>query len=209
VLPGETDPSSINFPQQPLHPCLLPRAVRFKNNLHLSTNPYESTVGESSSGQLRVLGHSGKPLADIAQQTSPVACASEEAAAGSSAESMEVDTDAVKACTDSDPEAAARAGEHYLSMLERTVKWGNLCPTAPDSLPCYPLSEKDPFVLDLHSSQPDVVFSGNAPAYSSALFESKDKSHKTRLVCVPSFHLTRQAVLVNVKTLESHVLSFQ
>ena len=207
VLPGDSDPSSINFPQQPLHPCLLPHSVRFKNGLHLATNPYETNVtpaepADMAGGNLRVIGHSGKPLTDIAWQTT--ATADSEPVAADSA-SMDV-TDTA--------ESAVSAGARYLSMLENTVKWGNLCPTAPDSLPCYPLCDRDPFVLDLGNSgetsaPPGVVFAGNAPAFASSLFESKDKAHKTRVVCVPAFHLTRQAVLVNINTLDTHVLTFE
>lgn len=213
VLPGETDPSSINFPQQPLHPCLLPRAVRFKTNLKLVTNPYESSVAVSTpnindSTKLRILGHSGKPLSDIALQTSVAKTVSVTSVAV-----MDVETDANDDTgADTNNSTDTDIGAQYLTMLENTVKWGNFCPTAPDSLPCYAFVDKDPFVLDLgadDSAMPDVIFAGNSPAYTSSLFESKDKRHKTRIVCVPSFHQARQVVLLNVNTLETNVLSFQ
>ena len=202
VIPGETDPCSINYPQQPLRSCLLPRATRFKNNLHLATNPYESKITFEEGRSVCLMGHSGKPLDDIALQTTSSATPVEamDVSSGPETESS-VEPSPSENCNDSP--------KNYLTMLENTLKWGNLCPTAPDSLPCYPVVEQDPFVLSYgEMTTPDIVFAGNTPAYASSLYESKDQTHKTRVLCVPAFYKSKQAVLVNVDTLESHILQF-
>lgn len=242
VIPGETDPCSTNFPQQPMHPCLLPHASRFKNFLQLSTNPYECSISQSPAGNdvakvspLRILGHSGRPLYDMATQTRQQqslratveeAAATAEGAGGDGGEATqskpmeltpETDSEPVNTRASSTNDAAATAREQQLhdaqvfaDMLEDTLRWGNLCPTAPDSLPCYPFTDRDPFVLqDLASNPPAVVFAGNAPGFVTRLFEAKDSAHRTRFVCVPAFHATRQAVLLDVESLDCHVLSFQ
>ena len=45
-----------------------------------------------------------------------------------------------------------------LELLQQTLEWRHLAPTAPDTLSCYPFCDTDPFVLD---SCPHVYFVGN------------------------------------------------
>ena len=42
--------------------------------------------------------------------------------------------------------------------MERSLQWRHLAPTAPDTLPCYPFCDTDPFVL---GECPHVYFVGN------------------------------------------------
>lgn len=100
---------------------------------------------------LNVMGHSGKPLHDMALQTTFPVCVE--------STPMEMDNDA-------DSENITISPQSYLKMLENSVMWGNLCPTAPDSLPCYPFSDTDPFILQkLREKPPSIVFSGNMVSY--------------------------------------------
>ena len=61
---------------------------------------------------------------------------------------------------ESDEEAA-------LGALTKTLVWGHLCPTAPDTLSAVPLPE-DLFVID-KERPPDVFFAGNQVCFHLAL----------------------------------------
>jgi DNA polymerase delta subunit 2 len=90
-------------------------------------------------------------------------------------------------------------------LLERTLRWRHLAPSAPDTLACYPFQERDPFVID---EAPHVLFAGNQPAFSSRLVEEGegDDARRVRAVAVPSFARTQSFVLVDLAsdTLECH-----
>ena len=90
------------------------------------------------------------------------------------------------------------AAEDRLEILERTLRWGHLFPTAPDTLGAYPFTNDEPFVLN---SCPHVYFAGNQPAYQTKLAEGPD-GQRVRLVCIPDFSKTGTAVLLNIRTLE-------
>lgn len=104
-----------------------------------------------------------------------------------------------------------------MDALNRTLVYGHVAPTGPDSLPTFPSSDTDPFVL---TSRPDVYFAGNCEEFETRLVDGrgveindmppKDGSYHTvtRLVCIPSFALTGEVVLVKLRTLECEVLSF-
>lgn len=82
------------------------------------------------------------------------------------------------------------------------LKYRHLAPTAPDTLACYPFHDRDPFVVD--NDQVRLHFAGSMPRFET------DFAQGMRFVCVPSFHDTKQVVLVDVSspTLDTRVLSF-
>eukprot|EP00049_Salpingoeca_infusionum_P006353 m.105579 g.105579 ORF g.105579 m.105579 type:complete len:454 (+) comp13281_c0_seq3:73-1434(+) len=93
-----------------------------------------------------------------------------------------------------------------LEILESTLRWGHLFPTAPDSLGCFPYaSDKhtDPFVI---SDFPNVYFAGNQPKFASKLLEGAD-GQACRLVCIPEFSTTHTAVLLNLETLDCQTVT--
>ncbi|XP_024369612.1 DNA polymerase delta small subunit [Physcomitrium patens] len=92
--------------------------------------------------------------------------------------------------------------EDRLDFMERTLMWRHLAPTAPDTLGCYPFIDRDPFILE---TCPHVYFCGNQPHYASRLLTGPS-AQKVRLVCIPEFHKTSTAVLVNLRNLDCHVL---
>lgn len=98
--------------------------------------------------------------------------------------------------------------EDGLDVLEHTLRWGNLAPTAPDTLPCYPVADKDVFALE---EWPHVYFSGMMGEYGSRLVEGMDSSGgpcATRIVSVPDFSTTGQIAVVNLRTLECDAMMF-
>eukprot|EP00253_Pinus_taeda_P027511 PITA_27511 len=90
-----------------------------------------------------------------------------------------------------------------LDFMERTLKWRHLAPTSPDTLGCYPFTDRDPFVID---DCPHVYFCGNQKKYASRLLKGSE-GQVVRLVCIPRFCETGSVVVVNIRTLECHLLT--
>jgi DNA polymerase delta subunit 2 len=203
-IPGWHDPTNANWPQRPLHSCLLPLSCSFVDLFSRCTNPYEGTLGlarrsdgiKNEESSVKVLGSDGLSVADLRRFL-----AKSDSMMNHDTEKNEGDDAIVTPCIDA---------------LHQTLKYGHLAPTGPDSLPSFPSSESDPFVL---SSRPDVYFVGNCDKFETRLVNfdceevddsGDDKVEKfvTRLVCVPSFALTREVVLVKLHSLECEVVSF-
>jgi len=191
VMPGDSDPANIIMPQQPMHPCMLPNCSRF-STMALTTNPYEAQCG----GRV-LLGHSGQPLKDMLLQVPEDT--------DNAANTMDMDSGTG---TGADP-AADTSSARALKLLEQAVRWGNLCPTSPDSLPCYPFLQEDPFVMD---ALPDVVFAGTMGSYATSMVDSfagaAAKNHRTRCILVPSFKARGEVVLLDLTTLDTKVVTF-
>ena len=109
-----------------------------------------------------------------------------------------------------------------LHAMEKTLEWRHMCPTAPDTLGCYPYVDDDPFILD---TCPDLYFAGNQDTFEDRLWKGKshlygkDLQHSFicstgpegqtfRLISVPRFSETGTVVLIDVNTLECHTLTF-
>jgi DNA polymerase delta subunit 2 len=178
-IPGFHDPTNANWPQRPIHSCLLPNSCSFVDLFQRSTNPYESVIGGE-----RVLGSDGLNVTDLRRYL-----------------------------TDSEEDGEEAKAVSSMEALRQTLKFGHIAPTGPDSLPMFPSSDSDPFIL---SKRPSVYFSGNAEKFETCMVASNGGDAKdndgdlkgVRLVCVPSFALTGQAVMVNLNTLATEVVSF-
>mmetsp|Transcript_5254 Transcript_5254/g.11653 ORF Transcript_5254/g.11653 Transcript_5254/m.11653 type:complete len:503 (+) Transcript_5254:5650-7158(+) len=157
LMPGGADPCNVTLPQQPLHKCLFPSAVRFEKTFRRVTNPLEYVLKKD----ITVLGHSGEPILDMLQYT---------------------------------------RGLSAVDLMEQTLQWRHMAPTAPDTLPCYPLVSHDPFVIQ---NRPQIYFAGNQNSFDNRLVRTADGSF-TRIISVPSFCKTGIVVLVD---LDSECLS--
>ena len=184
-VPGRHDPTTAVWPQRPLHPCLLPVSSTYDQMLRRAPNPYEATVG----GKV-VLGTDGRNVADLRRYLATV----KEEDEGKMEVDGEDDNDSEKEQVQQlDPPTT-------LEALEATLHFAHVAPTGPDSLPTYPAFEDDPFVMDV---RPDLYFAGNCAEYATKVTEAG-----TRLVCVPTFDATGQAVLVNLRTMDCEVIGF-
>lgn len=192
-IPGWNDPTNANWPQRPLHSCLLPKSVGFVDMFRRSTNPYESDC----SG-VKILGSDGLNVADL-RRFLPKKCDGDD----------EVNVD-----DDSEVKVSPSSS---IDALHQTLNVSHMAPTGPDSLPTFPSSETDPFVM---TSRPSVYFAGNCDEFEARLVDEKGETvdtdtdtaaddGATRLVCVPSFATTGEVVLVNLRTLECDVVSFK
>ncbi|KAJ2719407.1 DNA polymerase delta small subunit Cdc1 [Coemansia sp. Benny D115] len=96
------------------------------------------------------------------------------------------------------------AGESACQVAARSLGWRHLAPSAPDTLWCYPFVDHDPFVLD---SSPHVYAVGNQERFDTCVAQGDSPGVQTRVVMVPRFSRTGQAVLLNTRTLECTVLN--
>ena len=97
-MPGESDPSSVTMPQQPIHPALL-QSAREYSTFQSVTNPYWSCVDN-----VTLLGTSGQTIDDIYKYIK---------------------------------------SENRLQMANKTLGWGHMAPTAPDTLCKLPQERAD------------------------------------------------------------------
>ena len=209
-VPGWHDPTNASWPQRPLHPCLLPYSASYGDNMFgRGTNPYECLLGGGDGDKgggdgVRVLGSDGLNVADLRRFLSTKKGGDDDLTADDSGGGVGF---AAPSCIDA---------------LHRTFAYGHVAPTGPDSLPTFPSCEFDPFVM---SSRPDVYFAGNCDEFETRLVDGRGDAIDergaaaasatanyagavTRLVCVPSFALTGEVVLVKLRSLECEVLSF-
>lgn len=218
-VPGWHDPTNANWPQKPLHSCLLPRSAGYDDLFCRGTNPYECVLGggggsgdgsEEGGNGVRVLGSDGLNIADL-RRFLPTTAKTKTGGHGTTI----VD--------DADPVVVGPSP--CIDALHRTLVYGHLAPTGPDSLPTFPSYESDPFVL---TRRPNVYFAGNCDTFETRLVNGRgeeiiddggitatttttandDMVGMTRLVCVPSFALTGEVVLVKLRSLECEVLTF-
>lgn len=87
--------------------------------------------------------------------------------------------------------------ESNIGLLQKTLKWRHLAPTAPDTLSCYPLFNKDPFIVE---ESPHILFSGNHDQLEHRIFNERNK--KILLLTLPRFSITKTFVLVNLRNFE-------
>eukprot|EP01089_Gocevia_fonbrunei_P001663 TRINITY_DN1154_c0_g1_i1.p1 TRINITY_DN1154_c0_g1~~TRINITY_DN1154_c0_g1_i1.p1 ORF type:complete len:441 (-),score=82.13 TRINITY_DN1154_c0_g1_i1:25-1347(-) len=93
--------------------------------------------------------------------------------------------------------------ESSVTIMEQTLKWQHLAPTAPDTLGCYPFYSTDPFIIE---NTPHIYFAGNQPAFETKIINEGGKV--ISLVSIPSFSSSQTAVLVNLKTLQASQINF-
>ncbi|KAL9322262.1 hypothetical protein ACSQ67_010315 [Phaseolus vulgaris] len=55
-----------------------------------------------------------------------------------------------------------------LEFMERTLRWRHLAPTAPNTLGCFPYTERDPFFIE---SCPHVYFVGNQDKFETRIIK--------------------------------------
>ncbi len=91
-----------------------------------------------------------------------------------------------------------------IELLEDTLSWAHMAPTAPDTLGCYPFYDREPFIIE---AAPHIYFTGNSTKFASKLVDHGSEG-KTLLICVPSFATTSSLVLVDLHDLTCQELFF-
>ena len=184
VLPGESDPTTANWPQRPLHRSLLPRSSRWTTTCHRTPNPYQAkyaaTTTTAENDAVVVVATDG--LNVRAQQA--VTCIHKAADADNNNE------DTWQAPT-------------ALQVMEQHLQLRHLCPVGPSHVPTMPHAEQDPMVLAAENVWPRLYVTGGHDAFATQM-----TPQGTRLVAVPSFGKTGTAVLVELSTLRVQLLKF-
>lgn len=86
-----------------------------------------------------------------------------------------------------------------LQMAQNMLRWGHLCPTAPDTLPLHPGVEDDVFVVE---DMPHIFAVGNQPTFDAIQWKN------TQIFTIPKFSETGTAIVMNSE-LELVPLTFQ
>ncbi|XP_049874101.1 DNA polymerase delta subunit 2 [Pectinophora gossypiella] len=94
--------------------------------------------------------------------------------------------------------------DSHLEILKKTLQWRHLAPTCPDTVPCTPCIDTDPFTI---YNCPAIYFSGDSNEFATELYEGED-GQRVRLVCVPDFCNTKTVALINLANLECYSMMF-
>ncbi|KAH9637149.1 hypothetical protein HF086_016171 [Spodoptera exigua] len=94
--------------------------------------------------------------------------------------------------------------DNTLEVMKKTLLWRNIAPTCPDTIPCTPCTETDPFII---YNCPAIYFCGNCPEFATDLYEGEN-GQRTRLVCVPNFCDSMTVALINLANLECYSMKF-
>jgi DNA polymerase delta subunit 2 len=181
ILPGVSDPAGVILPQQPFPPAMFGDAARY-STFSCETNPtYLSLSTEAGPSD---------PIKPPIKRTLLV-------------NSGQPLNDMFK--------YLPTPPNTRLSMLENTLKWRHMAPTAPDTLWCHPFRDDDPFII---RQTPDICIVGGQKKFGTRLVTGQEGMSKEgnpqrcRIVLVPSFALTGILVLVNLRNLDVKRIDF-
>jgi DNA polymerase delta subunit 2 len=90
-----------------------------------------------------------------------------------------------------------KISESTLDIMEKTLEWNHLSPSSPDTIRTYPVSEKDPLIIE---NVPNVYFTGNAKNFETRLTYYNQTA--LRLISIPQFCKSHSIVLLDLSTLE-------
>lgn len=186
LLPGASDPANVSLPQQPLHPALFPHSRAYAE--------------PQAPPQTKTLKQSAKPTPishPFHSTTNP---------SYSTISGQLVLTTSGQPTSDISRYLLPSAYSSPLDLLEATLRWRIMAPTAPDTLWCYPYQAGDPFVMN-DGRCPHLYIVGNQPAFGTRVVEGFG-GQRVRCVSVPRFERTGEVVLVDLETLGVEVVRF-
>lgn len=118
--------------------------------------------------------------------------------------------------------------DNSLDVMKKSLEWRNIAPTCPDTIPCTPCIDTDPFIM---YNCPAIYFSGNCTEFATEIYEGTvsyfkiiyqsyysynihfiylpgDGDQRTRLVCIPDFCDTQTVALINLSNFECYSMKF-
>ncbi|KDR73479.1 hypothetical protein GALMADRAFT_141966 [Galerina marginata CBS 339.88] len=187
ILPGESDPSGTIMPQQPFPRAMFGDASRYSTFI-CESNPTYLTIASDPESE----ASSSRPARPVVKRTLLI-------------NSGQPLNDMFKYLP-SPPNTR-------LSVLESTLRWRHMAPTAPDTLWCHPYIQEDPFVI---LETPDIYIVGGQKRFGTKLVTDHQQSSKQkgklptrcRIIMAPSFAQTGVLVLVNLRTLAVKCVNF-
>jgi DNA polymerase delta subunit 2 len=89
--------------------------------------------------------------------------------------------------------------------MKQFLERSHLIPTCPDTIDAFPLAGTDPFVIH---DMPHVLFVGNQSNHEAKVCELSNGA-RTLLMTIPKFSQKHEAILLNLRTLETEVFRFE
>lgn len=178
ILPGLLDPAGVILPQQPFPPAMFGDAARY-STFFRETNPTYLAVSTEAG--------SSNPKRSPLKRTLLI-------------NSGQPLNDMFK--------YLPTPPHTRLSMLENTLIWRHMAPTAPDTLWCHPFRDDDPFIIQ---QTPDIYIVGGQKKFGTRLAtgpKGVTDTQRCRIVLVPSFSSTGILVLINLRTLDVKRVNF-
>lgn len=94
-----------------------------------------------------------------------------------------------------------------LKIMEKTLDWGHLCPTAPDTLRTWPVKKDDPLML---TNIPNVYVIGNQKYFEASYYKYKEDENKmVKLISVPRFSESFSFVLFDIGSFNCMEYAFE
>ncbi len=87
--------------------------------------------------------------------------------------------------------------QESVDIMEKTIEWGHVCPSAPDTLRTNPVDNVDPLII---REIPNVYFTGNQKSFAKKMIDYEEGV--VRLISVPDFSQTCSLVLMDMDTLQ-------
>ncbi len=192
LIPGPSDPANVSLPQQPLHPALFPQS-RVYTAAPPNKTPAESTIA----------GKSGSAHRSLSEQ---------ESSSFHSTTNPTLFTVAGHLFLGNGGQPISDIAKYVdkvstLDLMEHTLRWRLVAPTAPDTLWCYPYQDDDPFVL-ADGECPHVYFVGNQKEFGTSIVEGI-QGQRVRCVSVPRFSERGEVVIVDLETLGVEIVKFE
>lgn len=186
LMPGPTDATNCFLPQQPIHPLMLREGAN-ADALRLVTNPFQFET------QLEM-------VTTNKQNTNSTANNDNDDAAAATTTSSTTAASFLVSSGQNVSDVIRQTSLSSVEAMQSLLKWGHLCPTAPNTLSCFPYKEKDPFVTPV---SPHCFVACNQEKYESVFKDG------VRFVSVPKYQYLDQLVLVNVAspTFETRVVT--
>jgi DNA polymerase delta subunit 2 len=219
IMPGDGDCTTAQWPQKPLFQGLIRSAYNSSSHgmLSLAPNPYLAQYKDKL--VLAVDGVSVKSVQEqslMYQGSTTVVTLDVVMKESIEKESQDTDANVTPEVVMEDANDSQATNGHTtcaqhdawqplsdMDALQRTLEWSHICPTGPDRVPTVPCLEYDPMVLP--PPAPHVYIAMDCKAFATRVHESLE----TRLVCVPSFSQTGQAVLLHLDSCKVEVLQFR
>lgn len=60
--------------------------------------------------------------------------------------------------------------DNVLEAMKKTLQWRHIAPTCPDTVPCTPCVDTDPFIM---YNCPAIYFTGNADEFATEIFKGE------------------------------------
>lgn len=212
VMPGYSDPSSHLMPQQPFHPCMFPKSCMF-TTFNCTTNPYHAIYDD----HVEVLATSGQNVDIVSKFSSisnPIEVMGKHLLWGSSAPSAPDNLYSVP-YEEEDPYVIDFIPDIYIAGCQEYYRAENYFYTNASCLD--DTIRSDETLVEVKEESKTPTCSPGITGCTKSVAQNRGannpwqprKKDRTLLITVPRFCETFTCVLINLKNLESQLVSFE